>query len=321
MNIIVNISMMVHVVVNLTNSGEPSPQTRERRQRRTANVLGVRRRETFRRRNLSAQVLRDVAVVDQRPPVIPLPCPPSMMEEEVVRSSVERSSTIPLPCPPSMVEDEVVRSSVETSSAASTEELNWEHGVSTPFSPSPVHQAGEWEQGVDTPHSPSPSASPGAEERSIVKQEPITPVESPTPSSTDEEEEEGEGEEVAAEGSPLKEEVDTPVASPAPTLTQGEGHEEEEEEEMGAQAEGLTSLSDGCVDYMQTVCQVWTDLRGTQSSSTTVNAERGGEEMEVGFSTPASSSRQPPLLTTPPPAPRRERLSSHQYHSPTTPNV
>ncbi|CAG0886676.1 unnamed protein product [Cyprideis torosa] len=228
MNIVVNISMMIQVVINLANSDGPSPHTRERRQRRTANVLGVRRRETFRRRQLSAQVLRDVAVVDQRSSPIPLPCPPGMISNGD--------------------EEEVVHSSVET----------------------------------------------------------------PTPSSTYEEEEEEEEEEVAAEGSPLKEEVDTPVASPAPTLTQGESHEEEEEEEMGAQTEGLTSLSDACVDYMQTVCQVWTDLRGTQSSSTTVNAERGGEEMEVGFSTPTSTSSQPPLLPTPPSAPRRER-SSHHY--------
>ncbi|CAG0905352.1 unnamed protein product [Cyprideis torosa] len=291
MNIVINISMMIQVVVNLTNSGGPSPHTRERRQRRTANVLGVRRRETFRRRQLSAQVLRGGAVVDQCPPVIPLPCPPSMVEDEVVRSSVECSSAIPLPCPPSMVEDEVVRSSVETSSAASTEEMNWEHRVSTPFSLSPVHQAGEWEQGVDTPHSPSPSS----EERLNIKQEPITPAESPTPSSTDGEEEEGEGEGVLAEGSSLKEERNTPIASPAPTLTQGEGHEEEEE--MDAQAEGPSTFSQGCLSYIQSVTQAWTSMEEE-------------ENVEVEYTTPSNQTL--PFLSSPPPAPRRER-SSHQY--------
>ncbi|CAG0907118.1 unnamed protein product [Cyprideis torosa] len=314
MDIVINISMMIQVVINLANSGGPSPHTRERRQRRTVNVLGVRRRETFRRRQLSAlsaQVLRGGAVVDQRPSVIPLPCPPNMMEEEVDRSSVECSSPIPLPYPPAMIsngdEEEVVRSSVETSSTVSTEEMNWEHGVSTPYSPSPVHQAGEWEQGVDTPHSPSPSAEEGMVN---IKQEPITPAESPTPSSTnvEEEEEEGEGE---GEGSPLKEEeVDTPVASPTPSSTEGES-EEEDEEEMDAQAEGRTSLSDGCVAHIQTTRQVWSELSWAQSSSTTVDEGREGEEMEVGYTTPASTSSQPPLLPTPPPAPRRER-SSHR---------
>ncbi|CAG0900473.1 unnamed protein product [Cyprideis torosa] len=292
------LSMMIQVVVNLTNSGGPSPQTRERRQRRTANVLGVRRRETFRRRHLSAQVLRDVAVVDQRASVIPLPYPPSMMEEEVVRSPTERLSAIPLPCPPGMIsngdEEEVVHSSVETSSAVSTEEMNWEHGVSTPFSPSPVHQAGEWEQGVDTPHSPSPSA----EERLNIKQEPITPAESPTPSSTYEEEEEEE--EGQSEGSPLKEEVDTPVASPSSCPAEGEGDEEEEEEEMGTQAEGPSTFSQGCLSYIQSVTQAWTSMEEEQN-------------VEVGYTTPTSTSRQPPLLPTPPPAPRRELSDMSMY--------
>ncbi|CAG0903229.1 unnamed protein product [Cyprideis torosa] len=269
MDFVINISMVVQVVINLTSPGGPSPHTRERRQRRTANVLGVRRREIFRRRQLSAQGLRGGAVVDQRPSVIPLPCPPNMMEEEVVRSSVERSPPIPLPSPPAIIsngdEEEAVRSSVETSSAVSTEGVEWEHGVSTPFSPSPVHQAGEWEQGVDTPHSPSPSH----EERVNIKQEPITPAESPTPSSTDGEEKEEE--EVGAEGFTMKEEVDTPVASPS-------------------------TFSDGCLSYIQSVTQAWTSME-----------EEGN--VEVGYTTPTSTSRQPPLLPTPPPAPRRERSS------------
>ncbi|CAG0886674.1 unnamed protein product [Cyprideis torosa] len=295
MDIVINISMVVQVVINLTSPGGPSPHTRERRQRRTANVLGVRRREIFRRRQLSAQVLRGGAVVDQRPSVIPLPCPPNMMEEEVLHSSVERSSTIPLPCPPGMIsngdEEEVVHSSVETSSTVSTAEEEWEHGVSTPFSPSPVHQAGEWEQGVDTPHSPSPSH----EERVNIKQEPITPVESPTPSSTDEEEEEEE--EVGAEGFTMKEERNTPIASPSPPPAEGDGDEEEEEEEMGAQAEGPSTFSDGCLSYIQSVTQAWTSMEEE-------------ENVQVEFTTPSNQTL--PLLSSPPPAPRRER-SSRQF--------